>query len=519
MCLQKIYLRNPVKEENKRGFDKCQIKVQCNKCADCRKQKSNDWLVRSYFEFRNNNRQAFFLSLDFDNQHLPIWQIGHGLVSKKVRKELLQYAFKKTKDPHIKRSDTLPLPEGFQPCFDTKEVQDFLHRLRYYVGQFTYFFASDYGGALKRPHYHMVILPLKHIRENLFFQYVGHCWIAGHHLKIDSLDSVNHNPLKGISYITQYTTKDISFDLLQKEAYLPSRHQSRNQASKRYGYSALECGDITIDDLKNNSPVALPIGKNGKLCRFQIPRYYELKLAYDYRWDSDEKKAYLIKNDLGVEISKLRHNGDYVHYVRSFFASRHDPAILKIVDIRKLLNTLGIEEFHPYLSWTWKEILYDISYKFRDFCEFIYCRPFMQYYSRFEAFNELNCDAVQYYRFLPKSMFAGTLHIPTSDYKRMLRHPSLYKKYKYMPFVFTTYGLSEVRGADYNSFRPEWFNFAIACTVFDLYKEYFSTIKNEIENFNAVQEFKKRTYNKIKHRPDYERYLNRINYDWSQLLT
>ena len=67
MCYQKRRVKNPVKPEHMTGFDKTYIKAPCGHCPSCRKVKTNDWLVRSYFEFLGNENQAFFITLTFDN--------------------------------------------------------------------------------------------------------------------------------------------------------------------------------------------------------------------------------------------------------------------------------------------------------------------------------------------------------------------------------------------------------------------------------------------------------------------
>ena len=328
MCYKKRSLRNPVKAEHRTGFDKVRIKVACCKCPSCRQVKSNDWLVRSYFEFLGSNSQAFFVTLDFDNDHLPVY--------------------------------------NGQPCWDSEAIKHFFYRLRYYVGRFRYMYATDYGGFLKRPHYHMIIIPFSSTTKGAFFSAVKKSWTCGSHTDLQVLQSVNGSHLAAIQYVCGYVNKDIAYnpdDDLYKD--LPFRYRPRVQASKGYGLRALEEGIITADQLLSGAKVSLPIGRNGKIVSLPIPRYYEMKLAYDYSYDPENRKTELVKNDFGVELAKARHNRCYVFQIREFFSSRHS-------------------DLSAYLSpgESWKDTVYSCLEHIEDFAEYIYYRPFCEHLGR-----------------------------------------------------------------------------------------------------------------------------------------
>ena len=120
-CYRPRYICNSVLPENRTGFDKAYIKVSCGQCPACRKRRSNDWFFRSYWEYvLGHYNSAFFVSLDFDNEHLPIYK--------------------------------------GKPCFDSELMKSFLKRLRSKVPQFRMLYTSEYGGFLRRPHYHMIVL-------------------------------------------------------------------------------------------------------------------------------------------------------------------------------------------------------------------------------------------------------------------------------------------------------------------------------------------------------------------------
>lgn len=330
MCYRKKRIRNRVLEEHRSGFDKAFIKAPCNNCPSCRKVRSSDWLVRSYFEFLNNHRQAYFCSLDFDNEHLPTYK---GI-----------------------------------PCFDSDIMKKFLKRLRNTIGTFRYFYGTDYGGFLKRPHYHLVCIPDNYISLSDFFSAVKKTWQQGHYTDVESIDGVGNDKLKAVSYVVSYATKDITFDPDKELSDMPPRFRPRVQASKGFGLQALEEGLITSDMILKDQKIALPIGKNGTLKSFPIPRYYELKLSYDYHWHADKYRAELTKNDFGVKLAKERHNRYYVYYIRQFFASRNSPVYQFVDSDFKSVND-------------WRSAVYSCCEHLDDFAEFVYTRPFIDYSS------------------------------------------------------------------------------------------------------------------------------------------
>ena len=327
MCYRKKKRLNPIKPENRTGFDKYCIKTPCCTCPSCRKQRANGWLVRAFFEFCGNDRQAFFLSLDFDNEHLPTYK--------------------------------------GQACFDSEIMKKFLKRLRSYIGKFRYFYATDFGGFLKRPHYHLICLPENSFSTEDFFSLVKKSWQQGHYTNVECIDSVQHNRLKALQYVTSYATKDITFDLDQTFKDLPMRYRPRTQASKGFGARALEEGIISPETLLNQESVSLPIGQNGKLVKFPIPRYYELKWCYERHYDVKTRITKLTKNELGVQLAKIRHNTDYVHFIKSLVASRWS-------DIDKM------EFYSDYFSRPWRQVVSDCFEDFEDFKEFVYYRPFIR---------------------------------------------------------------------------------------------------------------------------------------------
>lgn len=120
MCYDKLFIKNKVYPRNRCGFDRPYLEVPCSSCPSCRKQRANDWFVRTYFELKYSTfPYVYFLTLDFDNEHLPRYRNV--------------------------------------PCFDTEVMKHFFYRLRGYIGAFRYFYVTEYGGFLRRPHYHVIL--------------------------------------------------------------------------------------------------------------------------------------------------------------------------------------------------------------------------------------------------------------------------------------------------------------------------------------------------------------------------
>ena len=336
MCYNKKKLKNRILDSHRSGFDKEVIKVPCGTCPSCRRVKCNEWLVRSYFEFLGNNNQGFFVTLDFDDQHLPRW---YG-----------------------------------KPCFDSRVIGKFLDRLRHEIGSFRYFYSTDYGGLLQRPHYHLALFPSNRITINEFIRAIVAKWQQGSHTNIEMIDSVHQDKLKAIQYVVGYAVKDITwrqddFNFLSDNK-MPPRYRPRVQASKGFGLRALEEGIIKPSDLLSEGVVALPLGKNGALIKLPIPRYYEMKLCYDYNWDPVARKAELIKNEFGVQVSQHRHNVHYVHFIDEFRTSMG-------LDIHN-------QEFYKdtiFSNLKWFEVVNNCLDFFEDFGEFVYYRPFIIFFS------------------------------------------------------------------------------------------------------------------------------------------
>lgn len=105
-CLNQIFVR------------KSRELVPCGRCGACRARKANEWIIRLNEEYKYA-RNAFFVTLTYDDLHIPLTENG----KQTLRKD---------------------------------DVKQFINLLRQYT-DFRYFLVAEYGDKGKRPHYHAIV--------------------------------------------------------------------------------------------------------------------------------------------------------------------------------------------------------------------------------------------------------------------------------------------------------------------------------------------------------------------------
>lgn len=457
MCTNKLVIKNPVKEENRTGFDKLKLKVPCNSCKECLKQRSSDWLVRSYFEMQSFTGIPFFVTVTYDNEHLPSY--------------------------------------NGKSCFDYNHVKAFFKRLRYYIGEFRYLLACEYGGFLHRPHYHFLLFPDKPILLKDFVKSVNQCWQYGYISKVSEVSSsAGFSRLEAVQYITGYCTKDVSFDSFTYNDNLPFRYRSRTQASKHFG-----AHEFSQEDFERGY-VYLPLGTDGRSFKYAIPKYYYMRVFYDYNYDPKTRKSSLHKNAKGVELSKLQHNRCYVYSVNSVFASK-DIDINQVVRLSPVLY----DEFG-----SWRSCVYFLFEDVDDFCEYMYLRPFLHFHrpdgrlsSSFDGKNLIHEFEV------PFSDSAYSYNL-----KRILNYSykiTLSSKFNF-DIVIDTLHRERL-------YRPRWFKYEDIMQVFDEYNAVLGLSKTEAGKQELLEGARRQAINKLKKNPQLFNYLRYVvDYDFEKNL-
>lgn len=115
--------------------DGCEVvPVPCGKCAGCRLDRGKRWADRMLLEYETPredmpSRTALFVTLTYDDAHLPRIICKDGVLRGTLRK---------------------------------KDVQDFLKRLRKFFApkRIRFYSAGEYGDQTFRPHYHLILYGL-----------------------------------------------------------------------------------------------------------------------------------------------------------------------------------------------------------------------------------------------------------------------------------------------------------------------------------------------------------------------
>lgn len=445
MCYFKKYIKNPIKDENLSGFDKFRISVACGKCPECRKLKSRDWQFRSFFEFYNNPHQAFFFTATYEDSYLPRY--------------------------------------NGKPCFDSEHIKSFMARLRARVGKVRYFVVSEYGGFTHRPHYHFVLVPEKVFTKNEFYRQTSASWWYGVVNDIELLPSVNQDKLKAISYISEYTTKDINFDVYAYEEDMPDRYISRVRASKNWGSQFLKF--CTKDVLKQGF-YFLPVGKNGISVRFRIPRYYELKLLYDYSWDKESQKAIMKRNKLGFELAVYRHNANFVSILTDFFQSRLTNLAVYPVVKSKILE----------LGKPWHDLVVECFKDFEEVRQYFYFKDFLQEKNVYLHFQDHPSEYMVYDEVFDDFYYR-------EDFSDINLNP------KGIGYYLDTISQSY-------SYHPSWSFIEKVYNIYELYRSMQNSVKNKIDSERLIESCKARTRKKIRENASLRNWIVKKHIDVSQ---
>lgn len=312
MCYTPLTLRNPRKNPIA-GIDPEKITVPCGHCPQCRMTRTNDWYVRSYYEWLEAKKNGGFtqsITLTYSPEYLP------------------------TIPCRLKDGST-----RLFPCFSRRHFQLLMKRLNKWLTslgvRYSYIISSEYGDEKHRPHYHILFnVKADSLSPAEFVDVVREEWHYGHIYTTDINDGVILD-IRGIRYASKYAVKDIVQDKWyqsQLEKIVKFTRTGRltscyknflknrpfHQVSQGYGLYALTptsdgylCG--SLDSLMSGY-ITIP-DYTGVVRRYRLPLYLERKLFYrsDTRiigFDS-EKSCYrystsYILNDLGIQMKERR---------------------------------------------------------------------------------------------------------------------------------------------------------------------------------------------------------------------
>jgi len=246
-------------------LNETKIVAPCGRCYACLRNKQREWYVRITEEMKVS-KNAFFVTLTYDNDHLPIDHQGNAYVSK-------------------------------------QDVTYFRKRLYKNMGSpsdFRYYLASEYGPNTMRPHYHAILFNVTEEDPIKLHALLQKSWSKQKkvgsrerdyfcHPRGITVERVNENR---IGYVTGY--------VMDSKKDLQCGKKVFSLKSKGLGKSYLSSKSRVAWHKKNpldNNYYPLPDGK-----KMALPEYYRNKIY------SEEQKE---------EVKKHNKNKNWISHVTS----------------------------------------------------------------------------------------------------------------------------------------------------------------------------------------------------------
>lgn len=317
MCLQPKYIRPKYRWIQPESYYR--VQVNCNECDQCRKARSFDYYVRSYYDYIYTtsapfNGYVFTDCLTYANEYLPHYNGKPCFSAEDVRrfKENLEFLC-------------------VQKILERKGLKYTAHN-RDTIGKPLYRkhvktnIISEYGGDTHRPHYHTEtfnripdILP-----HQLLQQCIGKAWVKEkikkyvnwfdvpekgikktHLTPIGGFDSKPSREkvlkgLGGIIYLSGYLTKDDDFTIQFEKELKNLDTKEKNKFKPRHytyrGFGSSILNYYTPDYLlEHKIEIPAPAGSNMQHDYTSVPQYILRKIIYDkFKWydsyETDDRK-------------------------------------------------------------------------------------------------------------------------------------------------------------------------------------------------------------------------------------
>lgn len=224
-------------------------KVPCDKCAFCLQNKRSAWMFRIHHEMRNQEYRGWFLTLTYDQRHVP--RTASGRLSLRFRDVQL----------YLKR----------------------LRKLKYYC---KYICVGEYGGETDRPHYHMLLwtdAPVSVLEEEWKSSKDG-TRMGNIHFGSITMQSAMYC----LKYIIQPKVRmEDEVDCFGR--LVPGREKTRAQFSRGLGLSYLTADvyEWHTSDYDNPEMFSYIDGR-----KVGLPRYYKQKIFTKYQLAVQQSKVY-----------------------------------------------------------------------------------------------------------------------------------------------------------------------------------------------------------------------------------
>lgn len=245
-------------------------KVPCAKCGFCLANKRSQWMFRIYHEMRNQMYPGWFLTLTYDEKHVPRRE---GALSLRFRD--VQLFFKR------------------------------LRKLKYYV---KYVAVGEYGTETLRPHYHILLW------TDCTCDVLQEQWKSSKDNSI--FGSIHFGVLNMQS--SMYALKYV----IQPKYHVQNTERPRAQFSKGIGISYLgtdyRSGQAMYEYLQNSDILTILDGQ-----KVSVPRYYRLKIltAHQRKILCHETKARKKEEEtreaIALSLRGVPNPADYLYAIRA----------------------------------------------------------------------------------------------------------------------------------------------------------------------------------------------------------
>lgn len=312
MCYHPIKIRNPALYFNSE-IDKPFIEVPCGHCEQCAKNRVNDLVVRSYYEWQKTISKGgfcYFDTLTYNDNNVPRI-LGEMCFSRKHLTDFFKLVRKRLENKGFQINIEIGQTPKGRPIYDSL--------LKYLV-------TTEYGSTnSKRPHYHVLwFCSVPGLSVLQLYNVVRNVWLDTYHFGFNDkiTDIYEHvvNRLDGIKYVCKYLTK--SSDYLDRLQALSSKYKDDPKKLalildsikdiKPFYRSSIGFGSSIMDvDLEKLKNFGVPLYSSKGPEFYAIPRYIKYKLFYDKKpHPFKAKESLYTRNDLGV--SYLVNNLDKV---------------------------------------------------------------------------------------------------------------------------------------------------------------------------------------------------------------
>lgn len=249
------FIKEPEDRTYLEAYENGVIRVPCGKCLGCRLDYSRQWADRMMLELQTAGK-AVFVTLTYDNEHIPIYFDGDDPVGYTVYKK-----------------DCQDFMKNLRRDYDGKDGHPYA-KIRFYL-------TSEYGTITKRPHYHCILFglglddfPLRVFKgmnefEQPFYDVpeLKAAWPKG-------FVTVSEVSWATCAYVARYTLKKVFEDQVNTNGFEMGVDPEFSLMSRRPGIGADYLN--LHDDCLDYQNISVKTGKGAH--KLFIPNYYLRKV-------------------------------------------------------------------------------------------------------------------------------------------------------------------------------------------------------------------------------------------------